>query len=90
MARHPRALGMPHLSPPDDRDGRYDPGEDPFPADHLVRSRLAGDQVQKRLSTKSLEQTLGARYRVAWSMLQRVWVAMVRAERVPVGDRRSG
>jgi len=33
------------------------------------------------LSAKTLERTLGTRYRVAWSMLQRFRVAMVRAER---------
>lgn len=33
------------------------------------------------LSAKTLEQTLGVRYRVAWTMLQRFRVAMVRAER---------
>ena len=34
-------------------------------------------------SAKSLERTLGARYRVAWTILQRFRVAMVRAERAP-------
>ena len=43
VAGHPRAHGMPHRSPPDDRDGRHDPGEDPDPAEHLVCSGLAGD-----------------------------------------------
>ena len=38
------------------------------------------------LSAKTLERTLGTRYRVAWTMLQRYRVAMVRAER----DRLSG
>ena len=38
------------------------------------------------LSAKTLERTLGTRYRVAWAMLQRFRVAMVRAER----DRLSG
>ena len=33
------------------------------------------------LSAKTLERTLGANYRVAWAMLQRYRVAMVRAER---------
>ena len=33
------------------------------------------------LSAKTLERTLGVRYRVAWVMLQRFRVAMVRAER---------
>lgn len=33
------------------------------------------------LSAKTLERTLGTRYRVAWTMLQRFRVAMVRAER---------
>ena len=33
------------------------------------------------LSAKTLERTLGTRYRVAWAMLQRFRVAMVRAER---------
>ncbi len=33
------------------------------------------------LSAKTLERTLGARYRVAWAILQRFRVAMVRAER---------
>ena len=33
------------------------------------------------LSAKTLERTLGARYRVAWTMLQRFRVAMVRSER---------
>jgi transposase-like protein len=33
------------------------------------------------LSAKTLERTLGVRYRVAWVMLQRLRVAMVRAER---------
>ena len=33
------------------------------------------------MSAKTLERTLGARYRVAWTMLQRYRVAMVRAER---------
>ena len=33
------------------------------------------------LSAKTLERTLGTRYRVAWTMLQRYRVAMVRAER---------
>lgn len=32
-------------------------------------------------SAKTLERTLGVRYRVAWTMLQRFRVAMVRAER---------
>jgi transposase-like protein len=35
-------------------------------------------------SAKSLERTLGTRYRVAWSLLQRFRVAMVRAERAPL------
>lgn len=38
------------------------------------------------LSAKTLERTLGTRYRVAWTMLQRFRVAMVRSER----DRLSG
>lgn len=38
------------------------------------------------LSAKTLERTLGVRYRVAWTMLQRFRVAMVRSER----DRLSG
>ena len=38
------------------------------------------------LSAKTLERTLGVRYRVAWVMLQRFRVAMVRVER----DRLSG
>ncbi len=33
------------------------------------------------LSAKTLERTLGVRYRVAWAILQRYRVAMVRAER---------
>jgi transposase-like protein len=33
------------------------------------------------LSAKTIERTLGVRYRVAWAMLQRFRVAMVRAER---------
>ena len=33
------------------------------------------------MSAKTLERTLGVRYRVAWTMLQRYRVAMVRAER---------
>jgi transposase-like protein len=33
------------------------------------------------MSAKTLERTLGTRYRVAWTMLQRYRVAMVRAER---------
>jgi len=33
------------------------------------------------LSAKTLERTLGTRYRVAWMILQRFRVAMVRAER---------
>lgn len=33
------------------------------------------------MSAKTLERTLGARYRVVWTMLQRYRVAMVRAER---------
>ena len=33
------------------------------------------------LSAKTLERTLGVRYRVAWTMLQRFRIAMVRAER---------
>lgn len=36
------------------------------------------------LSAKTLERTLGTRYRVAWTMLQRYRVAMVRAERRPL------
>jgi transposase-like protein len=35
-------------------------------------------------SAKSLERTLGTRYRVAWSLLQRFRIAMVRAERAPL------
>jgi transposase-like protein len=39
------------------------------------------------LSAKTLERTLGTRYRVAWTMLQRFRVAMVRVEREPLsGD----
>ena len=34
-----------------------------------------------RLLAKTLERTLGTSYRVAWTMLQRYRVAMVRAER---------
>jgi transposase-like protein len=36
------------------------------------------------LSAKTLERTLGTSYRVAWAMLQRYRVAMVRAERSPL------
>lgn len=36
------------------------------------------------LSAKTLERTLGVRYRVAWTMLQRFRVAMVRSEREPL------
>jgi len=36
------------------------------------------------LSAKTLERTLGVRYRVAWTMLQRFRVAMVRSERKPL------
>lgn len=36
------------------------------------------------LSAKTLERTLGTTYRVAWVMLQRFRVAMVRAERTPL------
>lgn len=35
-------------------------------------------------SAKSLERTMGTRYRVAWTILQRFRVAMVRAERAPL------
>ena len=38
------------------------------------------------LSAKTLERTLGSRYRVAWSMLQRFRVAMVRAEREQLSE----
>ena len=37
------------------------------------------------LSAKSLERTLGVSYRTAWTMLHRFRVAMVRAERKPLG-----
>ena len=37
------------------------------------------------LSAKTLERTLGTSYRVAWAMLQRYRVAMVRAERARLG-----
>jgi transposase-like protein len=36
------------------------------------------------LSAKTLERTLGTRYRVAWTILQRFRVAMVRSERGPL------
>jgi transposase-like protein len=36
------------------------------------------------MSSKTLERTLGVRYRVAWTMLQRFRVAMVNAERKPL------
>jgi len=36
------------------------------------------------LSAKTLERTLGTKYRVAWTMLQRFRVAMVDAERKPL------
>lgn len=36
------------------------------------------------MSAKTLERTLGVRYRVAWTMLQRFRVAMVSAERKPL------
>lgn len=36
------------------------------------------------MSAKTLERTLGTRYRVAWTMLQRFRVAMVNAERKPL------
>jgi len=36
------------------------------------------------MSAKTLERTLGTSYRVAWTMLQRYRVAMVRAERGPL------
>jgi transposase-like protein len=36
------------------------------------------------MSAKTLERTLGMSYRVAWTMLQRYRVAMVRAEREPL------
>ena len=43
--------------------------------------------AKKGLSAKTLERTLGTRYRVAWAMLQRYRVAMVRAKREPLsGD----
>ena len=35
-------------------------------------------------SAKSLERTLRTRYRVAWGLLKRFRVAMVRAERAPL------
>ena len=38
------------------------------------------------VSAKTLERTLGTRYRVAWTMLQRFRVAMVRAERGQLSD----
>ena len=38
------------------------------------------------MSAKTLERTLGVRYRVAWMMLQRFRVAMVNAERKPLSD----
>ena len=39
------------------------------------------------LSAKTLERTMGVRYRVAWTMLQRFRVAMVRSDREPLsGD----
>lgn len=36
------------------------------------------------LSAKTLERTLGVRYRIAWTMLQRFRVAMVRSDREPL------
>lgn len=39
------------------------------------------------LSAKTLERTLGSRYRVAWTMLQRLRVAMVRSERERLSGR---
>lgn len=38
------------------------------------------------MSAKTLERTLGTSYRVAWTMLHRFRVAMVRAEREPLRD----
>lgn len=38
------------------------------------------------LSAKTLERTLGTKYRVAWTMLQRFRVAMVDAERKPLSE----
>jgi transposase-like protein len=38
------------------------------------------------MSAKTLERTLGTSYRVAWTMLQRYRVAMVRAEREPLNS----
>jgi transposase-like protein len=39
------------------------------------------------VSAKTLERTLGTSYRVAWAMLQRFRVAMVRSERLPLGGK---
>ena len=49
-----------------------------FDAAWLVTTAKSG------LSAVTLARTLGVRYRVAWTMLQRLRVAMVRAERAPL------
>ncbi len=83
-ARHTRALGMPPLSPQDDRDGRHDPGEDPAPLTTWFEATWHVTTTKNGCSAMSLERTLSTRYRVAWRLLQRFRVEMVRAERAPL------
>ena len=74
---------MPQVSLPDDRDGRHDSGEDPTPLTTWFEAAWHVTTTKNGFSAKSLERTLGTRYRVAWTILQRFRVAMVRAERAP-------
>src|SRR5665647_2053841 len=48
LASDAGSTGLSYLSPPDIRDSRHDPRQDPHPPDDLVRGRLASDDRQER------------------------------------------
>lgn len=53
----------------------------------MVRCRVACQHGEKRLVGKNLERMMGVSYRVAWDMLHRFRVAMVRVAREPLSGR---
>ena len=80
-----------NLSPPGDRDGRHAPGEDPYLAVYLVRSRLAGDHDQEWLCRQ--KPRTDPRYMVSRGLESVATLSGrdgARRTHAPVGYRRRG
>jgi len=81
VAPDPRTVAVQVVPPPHDAYLRHDPRQDADSADDVVRRGVARDHGEERHVREDPGTDTWRSYRVAWTMLQRFRVAMVRSER---------